>query len=610
MGDRGDFEDPDLRYLDPYRGGQYRPELRREGLPTTTLDEFKAEPPMVRAMIYATLAFAVMDDVSSLSQDDLLLLGYGLNVDAAGIFSTGETSSNLQEAFDADPAFERAFDDVRQFLYEGATGGPGGLDPNTGQPKPVDAEHQQIRNAYDIVDSWNAAPPERLFNIATLTAFNIIAFKGAVAGVVYGPVITTSLPLLHGGGSAAATKAAVVAGAMRITGNSSRIAKIASGGATLGRSAFGAGIGGSLVSATVGGTNQLLSALSNWFAGEEHQTQEDIQRGLADAVLIRAQDTQPQQGPTPGSPAAQGIQASAAAPTFFVQNPTGIGNPVGPIPPGSPLDPDALALIPGFAEAEYRDDPSIRVPFGFPQRQNLSELPDPDTGLLPSYTRNDITDALSNLSVGNVLRLQELAVRAGILDRPEGGLPNFLPGSRDEQTQIALATFMGQANIDFDQSWWMTATRMARLGDEARAKADAEKEAFRPRYVKEPFFKLDPASIRQSVDFQMERELGRPVNDWEWTTFLNGWQQDDRQRYEQEQAGNASLFEARYREGETHTAQSAGTFQTIDPQARFDEQFQTMFKGELNRKKRTEQVQNMTGNLMRSLSTAEAAVSR
>ncbi len=586
MGDRGDFEVPQ----DIFRGGGYRPEVRREGLPTTTFDEFKAEPPMVRAMVYATLSFAVMDDPTTLSDDDLLLLGYGLNVDRA-------TGGGLQEALDADPAFDRLFDDVFQYFQEGSMLGQRDAQGNPITPDPA------IKHAFDVVDRWTHTPPERLFNIATLTLANIAIFKGAAASTAIGPFVTT-LPLLHGGGSAAATKAAVVAGAMRMGGGNGRLA-------TLGRSAFGAGVGGSLVSATVGGTNQILSALSNWFAGEEHQTQEDIQRGLADARIIAAESTQPQQGPTPGSPAAQGIQTSAGAdPTFFVQNPTGIGTQVGPVPPGSPLDPDALALIPGFAEAEYRDDPSIRVPFGFPQRQNLSELPDPDTGLLPSYTRNDITDALSNLSVGNVLRLQELAVRAGILDRPEGGLPNFLPGSRDEQTQIALATFMGQANIDFDQSWWMTATRMARLGDEARAKADAEKEAFRPRYVKEPFFKLDPASIRQSVDFQMERELGRPVNDWEWTTFLNGWQQDDRQRYEQEQAGNASLFEARYREGETHTAQSAGTFQQIDPQARFDEQFQTMFKGELSRKKRTEQVQGMTGNLMRSLSTAEAAVRR
>lgn len=587
MGDRGDFEAPE----DIYRGGGYRP-TAPSGM---SFDEFKAEPATARAVVYGSLAFAIMDDLGSLDDDQLLLLGYGMLVDRG--------TPEMEEVFQEIPEFETLFNDANQFLASGSR-----LD-DQGHMIVLD---QAIVDARDTFSRWDRAVPERL-QIPVTTAAIVLGFKGAVASSALGPAITTSLPLLHGGGSAAATKAAVVAGAMRITGGTGYLGQAARGGVTLGRMAIGAGVGGSLVSVTVGGTNQVLSALSNWFAGEEHQTQEDIQRGLADAATMYAESTQPQGGPTPGSPAAQAIQASAgAAPEWFVANAPGVTPQLGPVPPGSPLDPnvDLASQIPGFAEAAFADDPSIRVPFGFPERQNLSELPDPDTGLLPSYTRNDITEALSNLSVGNVIRLQALGVRAGLLSDPEGGLPNFLPGARDEQTEIALATFMGQANIDREQSWWMTADRMAKLGDAAKAAAEAEKETFRPRYVREPFFKLDQASIRQRVDQEMERELGRPVNDWEWATFLNNWQQDHRQGYEQEQAAKASLFEAQYREGQSHTAQSAGTFQAIDPQARFDEQFQTMFAGELNRKKRTEQVAGMTGNLMQALSNAESAVTR
>ncbi len=266
---------------------------------------------------------------------------------------------------------------------------------------------------------------------------------------------------------------------------------------------------------------------------------------------------------------------------------------------------DLASQIAGWEEAVNQDNPLIRVPFDWPDRYGGH----PGT-TLEGYRARDIQEALANLSVGQITRLQDYAVRSGLLSDSASGLPNYLPGTRDNATEAALAVFMGQANIDGDSNWWRTAGMMAKLGDEAKAAADAEDAANRPRYVSKPFFKLDQASIRQQVDQEIERELGRPVNDWEWAAFLNTWQQNHREQYQQGEAANRSLFEAQYRESQTHTAQAAGTFQAIDPQARFDAQFQEVFKGELSRKKRTEQVQGMTGNLMAALGNAEAAVRR
>ncbi len=586
MGDRGDFEVPD----DIYRGGGYRPPVQRgEGF--IGLDEFKAETPQARMGVYGSLAMAFIAAPDSLSNDELLLLGYGMLVDA----STPDMKPVLQEF----PEFNTLFDDTHAALSEM---------PNAGR----------AGSAMSTVFSWDRAVPERL-QIPVTTLVVLAAMKGAIAAPVVGPVVTGTiqkLPLLSKftGGSMAATagafKAVILATAARIAGKPAlvKVLKFTGKGIVIGTGAtLGLGLGG-----------DVLSAASEFINPGSNQTQEELQAIEAEADLQYTASTQPQGGPQGGQLPTPPGSPPTGAPTGFTQTPEDFPTQVtpGPVPPGSPLDPnlDLASQIAGWNEAVNRDDPLIRVSADFPDRREMQGL----TGrrewereaLASGYRSSDVQETLANLSVGQLIHMQNLAVRAGLLTQPEGGLPNFLPGSRDNATEAALAIFMGQANIDRRISWWNSAGEMANIGDAARAKADAEDAANRPRYVSKPFFKLDPASIRQAVDRQMERELGRPINDWEWTTFLNEWQQNNRKQYEQSEAGDRSYFEAQYREGQSHTAQAAGTFQQIDPQARFDDQFQTMFKGELSRKKRTEQVQGMTGNLMAALGTAEAAVRR
>ena len=93
MGDRGDFEVPE----DIYRGGGYRPQVTGPSGAPMSFDDFKNEAPGVRAAVYATFAFALFEDPSSLSQDELLLLGYGLNVDSATTVHTGEQNRTCKK---------------------------------------------------------------------------------------------------------------------------------------------------------------------------------------------------------------------------------------------------------------------------------------------------------------------------------------------------------------------------------------------------------------------------------------------------------------------------------------------------------------------------------
>ena len=576
MGDRGDFEESG----DVFSGGGYRPAVQR-GAVSVSLDEFKAETPDVRLAVYATLALAVMAEPESLDDDQLLLLGYGMLVDGS--------SADMKTAIQRTPEYRTLFDETSAFL---------GALPNSGQRG----------SQMDVVFSWDRAVPERL-QIPVTTVGLVIGFKGAVAAPAIGPIVTTATGGFTGGSTAATAgmlKASILAGAARL-----------SGAPQLVRMLMGGAVGGSVATLYTGLAGTFTSVLSNFMNPGGHQKAEDEQAIVAQAQIEYAESTQPQGGPQGGQlPGPPGSPQGTTAPTSFIINPPGVSPQLGPVPPGSPLDPnvDLASQIAGWDQAVNKDDPLLRVPFDWPAPRAPSMIDrwfgtrDPST--LAGYRRSDVQETLANLSVGQLTRLQDLAVRSGLLSDPAKGLPNYLPGTRDNATEAALAVFMGQANIDQDYTWWRTAGNMARLGDQARAAAEAEEEASRPRYVREPFLKLDQASVRQRVDQEIERELGRPINDWEWTTFLNSWQQNHRKQYEQTQGANASLFEARYRESQSHTAQAAGTFAAIDPQARFDEQFQTMFAGELDRKKRTEQVRGMTGNLMQALSTAESAVAR
>jgi hypothetical protein len=151
---------------------------------------------------------------------------------------------------------------------------------------------------------------------------------------------------------------------------------------------------------------------------------------------------------------------------------------------------------------------------------------------------------------------------------------------------------------------------MARAGDAARLAADEEARRNRPGFVRDPYLAPDPATIRQMTELEAERELGRPINDWEWQILWNGYRQDDLARFSAEQASFAAFAEATYRAEDTHAPQTTGTFESVDPVARFSERFENLFAKELYRKQRTEQVAGMTANLMGGLATGEAAVSR
>lgn len=181
-----------------------------------------------------------------------------------------------------------------------------------------------------------------------------------------------------------------------------------------------------------------------------------------------------------------------------------------------------------------------------------------------AYHEGDDLEILASMNTERLARLQDALVANGLVRE-------VVPGRIDENTRKGLSTLMALGNRQ-SVTWQSVLEGITRSGGLAGAEEAADK--FDPA----PYIKPDYASISQSVKQTFRDELGRDPDESEMeemASFLGGM---TRQQYERD----VELSRMEWERENGMTPEDAGPVEgtAIDPMARFQEQFEKVYRHE------------------------------
>lgn len=229
----------------------------------------------------------------------------------------------------------------------------------------------------------------------------------------------------------------------------------------------------------------------------------------------------------------------------------------------------------------------------------VGEAPEGPLRQGPQYSNIDYQLILNGMTSSELASLELLFQEAGMIDSEamlSGGLSRgALLGHFKNLIMEADAnrnTWEDQlnSNIEGYQEW-------LKENPEEEPKTWAQLNPF----VAPAEMKPDYATMAQNVKDNVRGQLGRSATTGEMellTSQLSGSYHD---AWKQNQYDPAlATWEANSRAHETESAQSAGTFQAVDPQARFDETFDERYEGELGHRRRVDKGKSKTQSLFGS----------
>ena len=241
------------------------------------------------------------------------------------------------------------------------------------------------------------------------------------------------------------------------------------------------------------------------------------------------------------------------------------------------------------------------------------------TAIEPRYFEGDEL-APSTLDPAVIIRLQMRLVAAGLL---EDG--TFYEGAWDPLTQTAYKTVLGFANqngIDATKSMDRLIATLPQSVKDARARAEALKVFQEP-----PYIKPDMATLAQNVKAYFRQEVGRDPTAGEMAEFSGAMSLAYRADFDAVQAAGRAAFDAandpalppntRFKNRAEFEASNVaagpaggggGTFQRVDPVARFREAFDRRFKSETTRLGALDEVRANVNNVYASLRTMTSLI--
>lgn len=263
---------------------------------------------------------------------------------------------------------------------------------------------------------------------------------------------------------------------------------------------------------------------------------------------------------------------------------------------GSTSSQDWMQRAPGAAGAPtsaYEDNPYVGVSEGYTTR-----------GERPLYRYSDIDHLMGAWTPMALERIESEMIRAGLIDpKAKVNGMGYVPGMKGEHLRQGIEGLLTVSNRH-GTSW----TKM--LVDLAEANIEeVEADPLRPGRVIAPYLPPDYATLSQTAKNAVKQSLGRNINDWELKMLADAMAGDYRAQYDQAVNEEKLIWEAEGR------AQDSGAFEDvpsvgskIDPMARFAERFEKQFKGELDEREQTLQVEAATGNLFGGLSRLSGMV--
>ena len=217
------------------------------------------------------------------------------------------------------------------------------------------------------------------------------------------------------------------------------------------------------------------------------------------------------------------------------------------------------------------------------------------------YRQNDVQDEISNMPNSEVVRFQERAIEAGLIDPESATAGYFRFGEIDGQTFDAMVAAMGQANINGNGQDWNDA--LDGMIENRQAYFEKFGDPNQPPTWSPPraYFAPDYATISQSVKGLFGKELGRDPNEWEMELLADQFRADHRAQYDEDMAGSRAVFEADGRAQESGLVETPPDQDDIDPAARMAETFETQFSDELDAHGRWADAKSKSRNLFGSL---------
>lgn len=230
----------------------------------------------------------------------------------------------------------------------------------------------------------------------------------------------------------------------------------------------------------------------------------------------------------------------------------------------------------------------------------VGEAPEGPLRRGPQYSNIDYQLILNGMTTSELASLEVLFVEAGMID-PEvmytsGGLSrgsllglfqNLIVEA--DSNRNSWEDQLNQ-NIDLYQDW-------LKENPEEEPKTWAQLNPF----VAPAEMKPDYATMAQNVKDNVRGQLGREVTSGEMELLTGELSGSFHDAWKQNQYDPAlATWEANSRAHETETAQSAGTFQAVDPQARFEETFDERYEGELGHRRRVDKGKEKSNSLFGS----------
>jgi len=220
------------------------------------------------------------------------------------------------------------------------------------------------------------------------------------------------------------------------------------------------------------------------------------------------------------------------------------------------------------------------------------------------YRQSDFEKILGNLTPTGLALVEDQMIRAGLIN-PDSTVQGakYVPGSKGPHLAQGLETLLWISNNEH-QVWQTQLGRMAKAGDEAKIT-----ENQRPGFVPRAYLAPDYASLASAARNEVQRRLGREINEWEMQMLTEGMKGDYREQYDQQIAADRSVWEAQGRASETFEEQTpTGSFTAVDPAARFSERFQDLYSDEIDERERWAKVQQSTSNLFGGLDSMSRMV--
>lgn len=220
------------------------------------------------------------------------------------------------------------------------------------------------------------------------------------------------------------------------------------------------------------------------------------------------------------------------------------------------------------------------------------------------YRVSHATDTFNNMTPAQLEAFQTQAILAGLINDND---PTFLLGSRDQQTMDALNTTMVHAN-NTGNSWQSQIEYLAVAWQEKLAELEEEEEeVIKPLFVpSSPYLQMDPETVNQQIEQDIERRLGRSANDWEYGEIARYMEANHRANYDTQIVGEKALWEARGRAQMGEDPGALPVLEEIDEGARYEAKFEERYETELDETDRWERQKKDTANLFRSFDNISA----